>query len=364
MAIKVSLMGITNSGKSTIFNSMTGSNVETSPALYTTTRVNICTAPIFDPRLEKIHQFVSAQKITYATLELYDLPGISKVNLNSREAQEFFNHLRLTQVFIHVLRCFGDPAIVHPHDNLLPLKDLEWLEFELQIRDLDQIQKKLAKIEKSYKSGDIQQKITYEILLKFKDVLENMQSLRILRPFSDEENRLAQEMGLLTIKPVVYLLNVDEKTLTETDDTIREIVSYLQENNQKFVMVCGKLEEEIMQLPLEEQKEFLLSYGVEEPVIKQVSLAAFEMLDLITFYTVGGKENRAWLIPRGTTASKAAGVIHSDLEKGFIRAEVYNVDDLLYHKSELKVKEAGKIRLEGKTYVVQDGDILHIRFNI
>lgn len=364
MAVKVGLIGLTNSGKSTIFNSMTGANAETSPALYTTTKTNIGTAPIFDPRLERIHQLVPAQKITFATLELYDLAGISKNNINTREAQEFFNDLRQMQVLIHVLRCFHDPSVPHPHNEWQPLQDLEWLEFELQVRDLDQIQKRLAKVEKSYKSGDQKLKSTYEILVKFREVLENMQSLRTLLPLTEEEDRVAQEMAFLTVKPVVYLLNVGENSLISPDVATEQVISYLKEKNYNYLMVCGKIEEEIMQLPEEEQKEFLQEYGIDEPAVKQVARTAFEVLDLITFYTVGGKENRAWLVSRGTTAPRAAGVIHSDLEKGFIRAEVYHADDLLALGSEQKLKETGKIRLEGKNYIVQDGDVLHIRFNV
>jgi len=364
MAIQVALIGITNAGKSTVFNSLVDTPVETSPALYTTTKTNIGTTKIFDTRLEKIHELVPAQKITYATLELYDLPGISKNNINTKVAQTFFADMRQTDVLIHVVRCFDDSSVSHPHATIDPIQDIEWLEFELQVRDLDQIEKKLNKVEKSYKAGDTKLKFTYETLLKFKERLDNMQSLRTLLPFNDEEEKIAKDMAFLSAKPVIFLLNTDENYFAQPNEITQKAISYLEQKHLPYLVIAGKIEEEIKQLPEEEQKEFLQSYNISEPSVRKVAKAAYDMLHLVTFYTVGGKENRAWPIPQGTNAQRAAGTIHSDLEKGFIRAEVYNVQDLFTYGSEQKVKEAGKIRLEGKNYIVQDGDILHIRFNV
>ena len=267
-------------------------------------------------------------------------------------------------VLIHVLRCFDNPALPHEEGSIDPVRDIEIVDFELQCKDLEQIERKISKVEKAAKIGDKNAKHDYEVLKKYKEHLEGFQNVRTLEVTADEKAVVA-DMMLLTEKPVLFVCNVNDSDAVSGNAYSEAVKKYVEENGGEMLVIAAKIESEIAELESEEDREvFLADVGLTEPGVNKVIRAAYKMLDLISFFTVGGKENRAWTITRGMLAPQAAGVIHSDLERGFIRAEVIKYDDLVKYGSELKCKEAGKLAVEGKNYEVQDGDILHIRFNV
>ncbi len=265
---------------------------------------------------------------------------------------------------IHVVRCFDDDNLPHMEGSIDPVRDKEILDFELQVKDLDQIEKKLQKVEKAYKTGDKTLKPAYDSLIKFKTQLEELKNVRDLELDKNDEE-LIHELFLLTAKPVMYVCNVDEASAVEGNEYSKAFITAVEKENTETVIVAGKSEAEISELEDEEDREvFLSDLGLSEPGVHRMTRAAYKMLNLISFFTVGGKENRAWSIRKGLNAQQAAGTIHSDLERGFIRAEVISYEDMIEFKSEAACKEKGKMRLEGKTYIVQDGDIMHVRFNV
>ncbi len=365
MGLKCGITGLTNSGKTTIFNCISNTKAAVTEFAYSTNKSNIGVCSVPDNRLTHINTFIHADKLVYATLDLVDIPGLAKgASHGEGIGNAFLADVRLCDALILVLRCFDNPALPHVEGSVDPVRDIEIVDFELQCKDLEQIDRKIQKVEKAAKIGEKAAKHDYEVLKKYKEHLERFQNVRTLEVTEDEQSVVA-DMMLLTAKPVLYVCNVNDKDAANGNAYSESVKQYVAENGGEMLVIAAKIESEIAELDNEEdRKVFLEDVGLTEPGVNKVIRAAYKMLDLISFFTVGGKENRAWTIRRGMCAPQAAGVIHSDLERGFIRAEVIKYDDLVNLGSELKCKEAGKLFVEGKNYVVQDGDILHIRFNV
>lgn len=364
MGLKCGIIGLTNTGKTTMFNCISNTKAQITDFAYSTNKSNVGVCNVPDERLAKINTFIQADKLIYATVDVVDVPGLAKgASQGEGIGNAFLADIRQCDALIHVLRCFDNPNLPHVEGSVDPVRDIEIVEFELQVKDLEQINRKLQKVEKAAKIGDKNAKRDYEALIKYKNHLENFQNVRTLNA-TDEEKAVVSDMMLLTDKPVLFVCNVNDDAL-ENNPYVAAVREALKDQDCEILVIAGKLESEIAELEDEaDRMAFLEDVGLKEPGVNKVIRAAYKLLNLISFFTVGGKENRAWTIREGMTAPQAAGVIHSDLERGFIRAEVIKYEDLVALGSELKCKEAGKLAVEGKNYVVQDGDILHIRFNV
>lgn len=364
MALKVGIVGLTNCGKTTIFNSISDSKAEVSSFAFSTTKSNLGTANVHDPRLYELDKLIKADKVVPATIELVDIPGLAKgAGQGEGIGNSFLNDVRNVDALIHVVRCFDDPLLPHMDGSVDPIRDKENLDFELQVKDLEQIERKLQKVEKAFKTGDKSMKSNYESLIKFKTQLENFGNIRSLE-LNEDDIKLIRELYLLTAKPVMYVCNVDDSSAVAGNNYTESFIASVKNEKTEVIIVAGRAEAEIAELDENDRADFLKDLNLAEPGVRRITRAAYSLLNLISFFTVGGVENRAWSIPRNTAAPQAAGTIHSDLERGFIRAEVIAYDDMISYKSEAACKEAGKMRVEGKNYIVQDGDILHIRFNV
>lgn len=364
MGLKCGIIGLTNTGKTTMFNCISNTKAQITDFAYSTNKSNVGVCNVPDERLAKINTFIQADKLIYATMDVVDVPGLAKgASQGEGIGNAFLADIRQCDALIHVLRCFDNPNLPHVEGSVDPVRDIEIVEFELQVKDLEQINRKLQKVEKAAKIGDKNAKRDYEALIKYKNHLENFQNVRTLK-VTEEEKAVVADMMLLTDKPVLFVCNVNDDAL-ENNPYVAAVREALKDQDCEILVIAGKLESEIAELEDEaDRMAFLEDVGLKEPGVNKVIRAAYKLLNLISFFTVGGKENRAWTIREGMTAPQAAGVIHSDLERGFIRAEVIKYEDLVALGSELKCKEAGKLAVEGKNYVVQDGDILHIRFNV
>lgn len=364
MGLKCGIIGLTNCGKTTMFNCISNTKAAITDFAYSTNKSNIGVCAVPDDRLANINTFIQADKLIYATVDVVDVPGLAKgASQGEGIGNGFLADVRQCDALIHVLRCFDNPNLPHVEGSIDPVRDIEIVEFELQVKDLEQIDRKIQKVEKAAKVGDKNAKKDLEVLLKYKHHLENFQNVRTLEA-TDDEKVVVADMMLLTDKPVLFVCNVNDADLNG-NQYVEKVRAALESQNCEILTIAGKLESEIAELEDEaDRMDFLTDVGLTEPGVNKVIRAAYKLLNLISFFTVGGKENRAWTIRKGMAAPQAAGVIHSDLERGFIRAEVIKYDDLKTLGSELKCKEAGKLSVEGKNYIVQDGDILHIRFNV
>jgi len=366
MGLKCGIIGLTNSGKTTLFNCISNTKAAITDFAYSTNKSNIGVCAVPDDRLIHINSFIAAEKLVFATLDVVDIPGLAKgASQGEGIGNSFLSDVRQCDALIHVLRCFDNDNLPHIEGSIDPVRDIEIVDFELQVKDMEQIERKIAKVEKAAKVGDKTAKHDLEVLLKYKKHIENFQNARTIEATA-EEREVVADMMLLTEKPVLYVCNVnDSDTISSTNVYVQQVVDFLKDKKDEMVVVAGKIESEIAELEGEEDRlEFLKDAGLTEPGVNRLIRAAYKLLKLISFFTVGGKENRAWTIKQGMFAPQAAGAIHSDLERGFIRAEVIKYHDLVTYGSELKCKEAGKLSVEGKNYEVQDGDILHIRFNV
>ena len=361
MGLKCGIIGLTNSGKTTLFNCISNTKAAVTDFAFSTNKSNIGICAVPDERLAHIDTFIKAEKLIYALMDIVDIPGLAKgAGQGEGIGNAFLADVRQCDALIHVLRCFENPNLPHVEGSIDPLRDIEIIDFELQVKDLEQVEKKLQKAEKAARTGDKDAKKLTEILQKHKAHLENFQNIRTLE-LSEENKKLVADMLFLTDKPMMFVCNVNDEDAATGNAYVDQVKSKFKD----ALVIAGKLESEIAELEEEtDRKIFLEDCGLTEPGVHKVVRAAYGLLDLISFFTVGGKENRAWTIRKETLAPQAAGAIHSDLERGFIRAEVIKYDDLVTYGSELKVKEAGKLSVEGKTYTVKDGDILHIRFNV
>lgn len=362
MALKCGIIGIMSVGKTTIFNCISNTRGETD-TYGTGVKANLGVIQVPDQRLYELEKLQPTERVVHTTVDIVDIPGLARGQGDSSGAR-LLGEIRNTDALIHVLRCFDDDRLPHINGSVNPVRDLENVEFELQVKDVESVEKKIQRLERAAKTGDKDARHGIEVLNRYREHLEgfrNASSLEV-RP---EDKRYVDDIFLLTMKPVLFVCNVDEASAVKGNEHVSAVREYLMARGAVPLVIAGALEAEIANLSeAADRMEFLRDAGLDEPGVNKLVRAAYEMLDLLTFFTVGPKEIRAWTITSGMTAPQAAGVIHSDLERGFIRAEVMKYADFIALRSEHACREAGKLSVEGKNYVVDDGDILHIRFNV
>jgi len=365
MALRRGIVGITNTGKTTLFNCMSSSKAEASSFAFSTNKSNIGMVNVPDPRLYRIDELVKSARVVPTTVELVDIPGLAKgASQGEGIGNKFLADIRNVDAIIQVLRCFDDPGLPHVEGSVDPVRDKEIVDLELQIADLESVERKIQRQEKIAKSGDKDARRAVEVLTVYKNHLENFQSARTA-PVDPDDRKHVQDLFLITMKPVMYVCNVDDASAATGNAYVERVREAVREEQTEVLVIAGALESEIAELEsAEDRREFLADAGLEEPGVNKLIRSAYSLLDLEVFFTAGPKEVRAWTIRRGSTAPQAAGVIHSDLERGFIRAEVIRYEDFVALGTEHACREAGKLRVEGKQYIVQDGDMLHIRFNV
>jgi GTP-binding protein YchF len=365
MGLHCGIIGIANSGKTTLFNCMSNTKAETTSFAFASNKSNIGVINVPDSRLKELEKYQPTERIIHATVDIVDIPGLTKGSSHGEGVgNQFLGDIRNADALIHVLRCFDDDSLPHIDGSVDPVRDMETIDLELQVKDLESINKKIQKMEKLVKIGDKEAKQIIEILKIYQEHLENMQNARTA-PVKEEDKKYIYDLFLFTIKPVMYVCNIDEASVATGNKYVDAVKSAITEENVKVLTIAAALEAEISELETDEEKqEFLQDYGLQEPSVNIIIREAYDLLNLQSFFTVGQKEIRAWTIKKGMTAPEAAGTIHSDLQRGFIRAEVMKYEDFISLGSEVALKNAGKFHVEGKNYVVEDGDILNIRFNV
>lgn len=365
MALKCGIIGITNVGKTTMFNCISNTKGETTDFAFSTNKSNVGLVTVPDPRLYELEKLQPTEKVIPATVDIVDIPGLTKgANQGEGVGNKFLDDIRNTNALIHVLRCFDDENLPHIDGSVNPVRDIETIDLELQVKDLESVEKKIQRFEKLAKVGDKDAKAGIEVLNTIKDNLENFMNVRDM-DLDSKALKYVDDLFLLTIKPVMYVCNVDDASATTGNTYVDRVKDALTGKDTEILIIAGKLEAEIAELESEEDRnEFLEDAGLSEPGVNKLVRSAYNLLNLQSFFTIGPKEIRAWTIKKGMSAPEAAGVIHSDLERGFIRAEVMKYNDFIELGSEHECKAKGKLYVEGKTYVVDDGDILHIRFNV
>lgn len=362
MALKCGIIGIMSVGKTTIFNCISNTRGETD-TYGTGVKANLGVIQVPDQRLYELEKLQPTERVVHTTVDIVDIPGLARGQGDSSGAR-LLGEIRNTDALIHVLRCFDDDRLPHIDGTVNPVRDLENVEFELQVKDVESVEKKIQRLERAARTGDKDARHGIEVLNRYREHLEGFRNASSLE-VKPEDKRFVDDIFLLTMKPVLYVCNVDEASAVNGNGYVAAVREYLAGRGATPLVIAGALEAEIANLSeAADRMEFLRDAGLDEPGVNKLVRAAYEMLDLMTFFTVGPKEIRAWTITSGMTAPQAAGVIHSDLERGFIRAEVMKYADFIAFGSEHACREAGKLSVEGKNYVVDDGDILHIRFNV
>ncbi|WP_343522255.1 redox-regulated ATPase YchF [Pedobacter sp.] len=366
MALQCGIVGLPNVGKSTLFNCLSNAKAQAANFPFCTIEPNVGVITVPDNRLTKLAELVKPNKVQPNTIEIVDIAGLVKgASKGEGLGNQFLGNIRATNAIIHVLRCFDDGNVIHVDGSVDPIRDREIIDTELQLKDLDTVDKRIQKVEKMAKTGgDKDAKRTYEILTVVKSHLESGKSVRTA-PLAQEDFDFIEDLGLLTQKPVMYVCNVDEASVVTGNKYVDLVKANVADENAEVLVISAKIESEIAELDsYEERQEFLADLGLTESGVNKLIRAAYKLLNLYTYFTAGVQEVRAWTITKGFTAPQAAGVIHTDFEKGFIRAEVIKYNDFITLGSENACKEAGKLGVEGKTYVVEDGDIMHFRFNV
>lgn len=364
MALNCGIIGLANTGKTTIFNCMSNTKAESSAYAFSATKSNIGIIEVPDPRLYEIDKLIHSAKVVPATVEIVDVPGLAKGSSQGEGVgNKFLADIQQTDALIHVLRCFDNDSLPHIEGSVDPVRDMEIVDFELQVRDLDLVDRKIERLKKLTSTGDKAAKKDLEIMQVFKEHLENFGNARTA-PVDGDDHVVIRDMQLLTDKPVIYVCNVDDGSAVNGNAYVEKVKKALKEEEAEVIVIAGELEAEIAELEESDRADFLADAGLTEPGVNRLIRAAYHTLNLQSFFTAGPKEVKAWTIKKGMKAPEASGVIHSDLERGFIRAEVMKYKDFIELGSEVAVKNAGKFHVEGKNYVVEDGDIMHIRFNV
>jgi GTP-binding protein YchF len=366
MALKCGIVGLPNVGKSTLFNALSSAKALAANYPFATKEPNIGIITVPDDRLDKLAELVDPQKVVPTTVEIVDIAGLIKgASKGEGLGNQFLANIREVQAILHVIRCFDNDNVVHVDGSVDPVRDKSIIDTELLLKDIETVENRLEKLRKAAKSAD---KKAIKELEYGEKILEHLESERPARSIdinSDDFKELLDSMLLLTAKPIMYVLNVDEESVKSGNEHTKSIIPIIQAEKGQHILISASIESDITELEsIEEKLEFLEDMGLEEPGVHRVIRAAYDLLNLLTFFTAGEKEVRAWTVLRGSTAPNAAGVIHTDFEKGFIRAEVISYNDFVQFGSEFAVKEAGKLKVEGKEYIVNDGDVMHFLFNV
>jgi ribosome-binding ATPase len=364
--MEAGIVGLARTGKTTLFDALTATGADSRSRGFTAAKPNVRVVAVPDPQLALIAKYIPTQKLVPAPLKIVDIAGVARSGGGQGEGlgNKLLSHLREVDAILHVVRCFEDPNVPHEDGSIDPMRDIGTVDTELLLADLQAVEAHLDRLRKLTRGGDKDAIFRVELLEKCQAALGGGKPVRSLALHEPAQVKAIREIGLLTAKKVLFVANINESDLGAEPEPVRAIQAYAAEHGGLAVAVCAKIEAELIELPEAERAEMLGALGMKEPALAVVARAAYELLGLQSFYTAGEKEVRAWPIPRGATAPQAAGVIHSDFERGFIRVEVYQISDLVEHGTEAAIKHHGKMRLEGKSYVMQNHDVCHFLFNV
>lgn len=364
MALQCGIVGLPNVGKSTLFNCLSSAKAESANYPFCTIEPNVGTITVPDVRLKKLADLVKPERILPTTVEIVDIAGLVKgASKGEGLGNQFLGNIRNTNAILHVVRCFDNDNITHVDGSVDPVRDKEIIDTELQLKDLEAIEAKISKVKKIAEIGNKEAKLVYDVVLKIKEQLDKGLSARTTE-LDPKQWELVKDLNLLTAKPVLYVCNVDEGSVISGNEHTQRFMDAVKNENAQILFVSAQIESEMIDMDAEDREMFLEDMGLKESGVDRIIHAAYQLLNFITYFTAGVKEVRAWTITRGMKAPQAAGVIHTDFEKGFIRAEVIAYNDYVHYGTEAACRDAGKLRVEGKEYVVEDGDVMHFRFNV